>query len=49
VRPIVRFEEKPDAERARLYVLDPNYLWNGGMVLLDPQASSPRRAAWPRP
>jgi mannose-1-phosphate guanylyltransferase/mannose-6-phosphate isomerase len=38
VRPIVRFEEKPDAERARLYVLDPNYLWNGGMVLLDPQA-----------
>lgn len=34
VRPIVRFEEKPDLERATRYVQDPNYLWNGGMVLL---------------
>lgn len=38
VRAIVRFEEKPDAERARLYVRDPNYLWNGGMVLMRPDA-----------
>lgn len=34
VREIEAFEEKPDRARAERYVRDPNYLWNGGMVLM---------------
>jgi mannose-1-phosphate guanylyltransferase len=34
---VARFEEKPDAARARRFVRDGGYLWNAGMIVARPQ------------
>ncbi len=31
---IAQFVEKPDLEKAKTYIADPNYLWNSGMFLM---------------
>ena len=33
VRPVEGFKEKPDLETARVYLTNPDYLWNSGMFL----------------
>jgi len=34
---VARFEEKPDAPRARRFLRDRGYLWNAGMIVARPQ------------
>jgi mannose-1-phosphate guanylyltransferase/mannose-6-phosphate isomerase len=38
VRKVVRFEEKPDADRAAAFVADGSYFWNSGIFLFRPSA-----------